>query len=103
MTNEENISFQIISNVGTATSNYVEAIRLAKEGKIEEAKDKVKEGNQIFVEGHKVHMELLTQECSGDPVKLGLLLVHAEDQLSKAEILEIMANEFIDLCEKKFN
>lgn len=102
MTNEENISFQIISNVGTATSNYVEAIRLAKEGKIEEAKAKVKEGNQIFVEGHKIHMELLTQECSNNPVNLGLLLVHAEDQLSKAEILEIMANEFIDLCEKKF-
>lgn len=100
MTREEEISFKIISNVGSATSCYVEAMRLATDGNIDEAKAKVEEGGKTFIDGHKAHMELLTQECAGNPVNLGLLLVHAEDQLNKAEILEIMANQFIDLCEK---
>lgn len=100
MTREEEISFKIISNVGAATSCYVEAMRLATDGKIDEAKAQVEEGGKTFIDGHKAHMELLTQECAGNPVNLGLLLVHAEDQLNKAEILEIMANQFIDLCAK---
>lgn len=101
MTREEEISFKIISNVGEATSCYVEAMNLAKDGKIDEAKAKVEEGEKTFIEGHKAHMELLTEECSGNPAKIGLLLVHAEDQLNKAEILEIVSGQFIDLCASK--
>lgn len=96
MTKAEEVSFKIISNVGEATSCYIEAMNLAKEGKIDEARAKVEEGGKVFIEGHKAHMELLTEECSGNPTEVGLLLVHAEDQLSKAEILEIMANQLID-------
>jgi len=101
MTREEEICFKIISAVGTATSNYVEAMRAAVAGDIDQAKTLIEEGGQIFIEGHKAHMEILTEECSGNPVQLGLLLVHAEDQLNKAEILEIMANQMVDLCSKK--
>lgn len=39
----ELVSFQIISAVGTARSMYVEAIQLAKEGKITEARELVVE------------------------------------------------------------
>lgn len=38
----ELISFQIISAVGTARSMYIEAIELAKQGKIEEARKMIK-------------------------------------------------------------
>ena len=101
MTKYEQISFQIISAVGTATSCYVEAMRKAVDGDIEGAKALVEEGGVNFIEGHKAHMEILTEECSGNPVELGLLLVHAEDQLNKAEILEIMAGQVIDMMSKK--
>ena len=51
----ELISFQIISAVGTARSMYIEAIQLAKDGKISEAEAMMEEGQKVFVEGHHAH------------------------------------------------
>lgn len=94
----ELICFQIISAVGSARSEFVEAIGLAKQNKIEEAKEKIKLGDEMFVQGHHAHAELLSKEADGD-LQLSLLLLHAEDQLMSAETLKIVANEFIDLYE----
>lgn len=92
--------FQIISTVGTARSLYIEAIQEAKAGNIEKARELVKEGEGVFVEGHKAHAGLIQQEASGDKVDVQLLLLHAEDQLMSAEAFKIIATEFIDLYEK---
>ena len=96
----ELICFQIISTVGTARSLYIEAIQEAKAGNIEKARELVKEGEAVFVEGHKAHAGLIQQEASGEKVEVQLLLMHAEDQLMSAEAFKIIANEFIDLYEK---
>lgn len=92
--------FQIISTVGTARSLYIEAIQEAKAGNIEKARELVKEGENVFVEGHKAHAGLIQQEASGEKVDVQLLLLHAEDQLMSAEAFKIIATEFIDLYEK---
>lgn len=91
--------FQIISAVGTARSLYIEAIQDAKEGKFDDAKAKIKEGEEVFVEGHKVHASLVQKEANGEPINFQLLLLHAEDQLMSAEAFSIIAKEFIDLYE----
>lgn len=99
----EELLFEIISNVGTARSNYIEAIQLAKEGKFEEAEELMKAGQKSFVDGHKRHAELLTKEAQGDSINGGLLLIHTEDQLMSAEAFSILSNEFIDLYKKLYN
>lgn len=96
----ELISFQIISAVGTARSMYIEAIQLAKEGKIAEAREQIVEGEKIFTEGHHAHAQLIQQEANGDKVEFQLLLMHAEDQLMSAEGFKIIATEFIDVYER---
>lgn len=96
----ELVCFSIISNVGAAKSTYVEALNLAKEGKFEEASQKIVEGDEMFVEGHKSHMELIQKECSGEEVKSTLLLMHAEDQLISTETLKMMILEMIELYKK---
>ena len=93
----ELISFQIISAVGTARSCYVEAMREAKAGNFEAAENLIKEGKEIFVEGHHAHVQLIQQEANGDKVDFALLLMHAEDQLMSAETFGILAEEFVDL------
>lgn len=95
----ELISFQIISAVGTARSMYIEAIELAKQGKIEEARKMIKEGEEAFVQGHSAHAELIQKEAGGESVQTNLLLIHAEDQLMSAEAFQIIATQFIDLYE----
>ena len=58
----EMICFQIISNVGTARSTYIEAIQKAKEGDFEGAAQCMEAGQQQFMKGHEAHFELL-QNC----------------------------------------
>ncbi|MFC6401252.1 PTS lactose/cellobiose transporter subunit IIA [Mammaliicoccus sciuri] len=91
----EQIAFQIITNVGMAKSNYMQAIQEAKEGNFETSENLVTEGNQFLVEGHKVHKDLIQAEASGEPVPLNLLLSHAEDQLISTEVIKEMAKELI--------
>jgi PTS system cellobiose-specific IIA component len=93
----ELVAFNIISSVGTARSSYIEAIQKAKEGDFEAAEALIKEGDEVFVEGHNAHAGLLQQEAEGGPGStLSLLILHAEDQLMSAEAFKIIAQEFID-------
>lgn len=90
-------AFQIISSVGTARSSYIEAIQEAKHGHFEAAEKLIKEGDEMFVEGHDAHAGLLTQEAQDGPGStLSLLILHAEDQLMSAEAFKTIALEFID-------
>jgi len=43
---------------------------------------------------------LLTQEASGDPVALFLLMVHGQNHLITAITFKDMANEIIDIYQK---
>ena len=93
-------AFQIISAVGTARSSYIEAISVAKTGDIEGAKKLIKDGDEMFVEGHNAHAGLLEKEANGELGQLGLLMLHAEDQLMSAEAFKTIALEFIDSYER---
>ncbi len=98
----ELVCFKLISAAGTARSLYIEAIRLAKEGKFDEAKARIDEGQGVFLEGHKAHAELIQQEAAGEENKISvdILLVHAEDQMMSAESFGILAEEFISVYQK---
>ena len=93
----ELISFQIIAAVGTAKSMYIEAIQAAKKGDFDEADQLIKEGAEVFLDGHKAHASLIQKEASGEKVDFSLLLMHAEDQLMNAETTKLMAVEIIEL------
>lgn len=93
----ELLSFQMISFNGSARSCFVEAIMAAKEGDFERAEQLMAEGEEQFVEGHRVHAQLIQKEASGEPTVVNLLLIHAEDQMMSAELLKIVAAELIDI------
>ena len=96
----EMAAFQIIAAVGTARSLYIEAIDLASEGNFDEARAKIKEGEEAFNGGHQAHGELLTKFANGELPPMDILMTHAEDQLMSAEAFGILADKFITLYEK---
>ena len=96
----EMAAFQIIAAVGSARSLYIEAIDLASEGNFDEARAKIKEGEEAFNGGHQAHGELLTKYANGELPPMDILMTHAEDQLMSAEAFGILANKFITLYEK---
>ncbi|HWJ77686.1 MAG TPA: PTS lactose/cellobiose transporter subunit IIA [Niallia sp.] len=91
-------AFQIISFAGEARSSYVEAIQIARNGNIEEAKRKIEEGVQNYNLIHKVHASLVQREAAGEELPFSLILMHAEDQMLTTETLKIMASEMIEMC-----
>lgn len=94
-------AFQIIAAVGTARSSYIEAIQKAKEGDFEGAERLVKEGDEMFIEGHHAHAGLLQVEAdNGQGSAVSLIILHAEDQLMSAESFKTVALEFIDLYKR---
>ncbi|MDV4148984.1 PTS lactose/cellobiose transporter subunit IIA [Enterococcus faecalis] len=52
------------------------------------------------MEAHHAQTALLTQEASGDPVALSLLMVHGQNHLFTAITFKDMANEIIDIYQK---
>lgn len=89
--------FEIISNVGSAKSFYLEAIAHAKQGEFEQAAQSIAQGTESYQLGHHAHMELVQKEANGEGETVTLLLAHSEDQLMAADSFKIIANEFIDL------
>ncbi|CAM3510240.1 PTS lactose/cellobiose transporter subunit IIA [Erysipelothrix sp. HDW6B] len=93
----ELLSFQMISFNGSARSCFIEAIAAAKEGDFDRAEQLMAEGEEQFVEGHRVHAQLIQQEAQEGNTAINLLLIHAEDQMMSAEVLKIIAAELIDI------
>lgn len=91
------VCFEIISYVGTAKSNYVNAIAKAKEGDFEAAEELIKQGDEAYNGGHDVHMKLLQADAAGERNgEAPLILLHAEDQMAGAEMAKLMALNLID-------
>lgn len=94
------ISFQIISTVGTAGSKYMEAVSTAKEGNFEDAAKILAEGDELYAQGHSAHADLIQKEAAGEELPFYLMLMHAEDQMMKTELLKKMAEELIEVYQR---
>ncbi|MGE8203726.1 PTS lactose/cellobiose transporter subunit IIA [Heyndrickxia sp. NPDC080065] len=88
-------AFNIISQVGTAKSMVMEALYAARDGRYDEAEQKLKESRQFLTEGHKAHHQLIQEEASGQQLPFSLLIMHAEDQMMSVETISDLVREMI--------
>ena len=93
----EAVSFQLISHAGVAKSCYIEAINEAENRNFAKAEALLKEGDEIFNQGHHAHFELLQKEANHEHAEIRLILLHAEDQMMAAETVRIFAEKLIHL------
>ena len=92
----------LIANGGNAKSVAFEAIRLAKKGDIEGAREKLKESDKSLLEAHNSQTNMLTKEAQGDHMHVTLLVVHSQDHLMNAITFRDLAGEMVDLYEKLY-
>lgn len=90
----------LIINAGNAKSDAMEAIQAAKEGKFEEADEKIKTAEESLVLAHHSQTGLLTKEAQGEQMTITLLTVHSQDHLMTAIAFTDLAKEIIDLHRK---
>lgn len=96
----EEVVFQIILYGGNARSIAMEAISLAKDGDIADARQKLKEADQEVSKAHETQTDLIQKEAGGEKTEVSLLLAHAQDHFMNALTVKDMAKEFVDLYAK---
>lgn len=96
----DQIAFQLILHSGNARSSIMEAMFLAREGKIEEAKEKVEAAKLDLNEAHRTQTTLIQAEARGEKKDVTILMVHAQDHLMTSITVKELAEEIIFLHEK---
>lgn len=99
----EEISFGIVSQSGDSFSYSMEAMALIRKNEFDQAQEKIKLAKTVLLEAHKTHSQLLFDFAKGDGIEPNILLIHAQDHLTKAEIMVIVAQENMELKKEIFN
>lgn len=98
MENEMMIMELIVAS-GDARSSSIEAIRLARDGDIAGAKEKIVYAKNSIQQAHDAQTESIQKEIRGEKVPIDLLTVHAQDHLMNAMTILELSEEIIDILE----
>lgn len=96
----EQIIMELVVNGGDARSKSMQAIKLAKKGDLEAARDKIKAANEALGKAHNFQTQLIQSESAGEKVEISLLMIHAQDHLMNAMTVRDLAKEMIDMYEE---
>lgn len=96
----ETIIMNLIIHSGEARSFSMEAMKLAKNGQIEAARDLIEKASEELSKAHGSQTQLIQGEAGGNKTEVSLLLVHAQDHLMTSMTLKDLAQEIIDIHEK---
>lgn len=91
------VSFRIIALAGEARSLAMQAIRAAQGGEFIRADELLERSETDFKDCHDVQTQALTAHARGEQLTVDILLVHAQDHLSMANMAIEDARIFIDL------
>lgn len=97
------IAFGIITYSGEAKFTAKEALRIAREGKFAEAKEKLNESKETLNNAHKYQTELITKEANGENTQMSVVLVHSQDHLMTTMSYLDVAEELIAMYELVIN
>jgi PTS system cellobiose-specific IIA component len=96
----EMLVMNLIVDAGSARSFAMEAIRLAKEGKMPEAKESLENAGNELAKAHHVQTDLIQKEAKGDHTEINLFMVHAQDHIMTAMLAKDLALEIVDIYGK---
>lgn len=93
-------AFEIVSFSGDAKAMAMDAIKLAKDKKIEEAREKIKDARETIAHAHHRQTDLISAETNGQELPFSVLLIHGQDHLMTSMSVIDLAEEFVDVYEK---
>jgi len=97
------INMEIIAHAGMAKTYYLNALDAARNGDFNEADQAYQQAREEYLIAHRTHADILQRFASGETIKSDILLIHAENHLSSAEILGHLAEEIIELRKERNN
>lgn len=97
MSSYEESIMSLILNAGNARSLAIEAFRLARAGRYEEADQHLAECQEALNEAHEAQTGLIQAELSGEKSEVTLLMVHAQDHVMNAMTVHDLVREMIEM------
>lgn len=92
--------FAIVAYAGDAKTALMQALKKAREGDFQSARDLVKESNDSIVAAHNEQTQLLSQEAGGADLDVTFIMVHGQDTLMTTMMLKDQVVYFIDEYER---
>lgn len=93
-------AFEIILHSGSARTVVHEAFADMREGRYDEAAEKLEAANADLLEAHHAQTKLLQDYASGIEIKIEIIMVHAQDHLMTTMTLREVALEMLNLYRK---
>ncbi|MDN6160792.1 MAG: PTS lactose/cellobiose transporter subunit IIA [Tetragenococcus koreensis] len=103
MTSKEtisNVGFALVAYAGDAKADLFDALKQARQGNFEQARELVAEANENINEAHNQQTSLLTQEAGGAELDVTFIMVHGQDTLMTTMMLKDEINYMIDQYER---
>ncbi len=97
----EKVAVAIIAQAGDSTSYSMEAIKAARDGEYSKANTLLKKSKESLEKAHEVHTKVLVEEARNGIEHLSMLLIHASNHFSMAEMTYEFGKIFIDLYERR--
>lgn len=93
-------AMEIVTYAGMAKSNYINALKSAKQENYAQAEELLKEGDSMMALAHDSHMGLLQKEAETLEPQVCLMIVHGEDQIMSCETIKLLVIELMEVYRK---
>ncbi|MDQ0360408.1 PTS lactose/cellobiose transporter subunit IIA [Breznakia pachnodae] len=94
---------ELITHAGDAKSKYMEAMRKIRKKSFDEAKELVREADEIILKAHVIQTNLIQGELQGNETQQSLLMIHAQDHLMTTLMLKDITKELIEIFREDYH
>lgn len=98
--NVEEAIMLLLVQAGAARSTALNALRLAREGDFTAARKYLNDSKDSIRVAHKQQTALISEDAGTGKLQVTLVLVHAQDHLMNAILIQDLASEFIELYQR---
>ena len=94
------LGFEIVAYAGDARSKMLEALKAAQSGDFAKAEQLVKDAEGCLNDAHKAQTSLLQKEATGEDIAYSITMVHGQDHLMTAILLQDLMKHLIELYKR---
>ena len=97
MVDLETSVMELLVHAGSARSSLLSALQLARRGQFAAAEIKLEEAKACIGRAHGMQTELIGMDEGVGKIPVSLILVHAQDHLMNAMLIQDLATDMIEL------
>ncbi|EKY3120717.1 PTS lactose/cellobiose transporter subunit IIA [Cronobacter turicensis] len=93
----ESIIMELLVNAGSARSQALTALQLARKGDFDGAEKAMEESHEFVKHAHKIQTQLIGLDEGTGKLPVNLITVHSQDHLMNAMVIQDLAGDLIEL------